>query len=254
MSDEEKPSGSSLYRGLRATSVTSANVPGIANKAASRKVRVVLIKRRPPSRARDDYHPPQRTERAARDERPAPRREYQSSSFDSYEQHESTPRAAREQRLYGVNACLASFAKRPEALRKVYLLESRIPQFKAVLAHCVQNKLGYRVVEDHDLAKLTSSVHHEGICMDVLPAAEENLSTWLQHLPAGPCVAIWLDGVGNPHNLGAILDARSRTSVFRVLCQRGCLGLQVPQRVLPKVVQNRFPSCVSAAVKTQSHN
>jgi len=116
-----------------------------------------------------------------------------------------------------VNACLASFAKRPEALRKVYLLEARIPQFKAVLAHCVQNKLGYRVVEEQDLTKLTSSVHHEGICMDVLPAAEENLSNWLQHLPAGPCVAIWLDGVGNPHNLGAILRSAAHFGVAAVL-------------------------------------
>ena len=37
-------------------------------------------------------------------------------------------RAAREMRLYGLNACLAAFAKRPEALRKVYLTEARIPR------------------------------------------------------------------------------------------------------------------------------
>ena len=37
--------------------------------------------------------------------------------------------------LYGLNACLALFARRPEAVRKVWLLESRIPALKAVLAH-----------------------------------------------------------------------------------------------------------------------
>lgn len=218
MSDEEKPSGSSLYRGPSGDKRdkrerTRDREQGRAPESQGRAYQG----ERPASRSRDEYRPQQRSEHAPRDERPAPRREYQSSSFDSYEQHEAAPRAAREQRLYGVNACLASFAKRPEALRKVYLLESRIPQFKAVLAHCVQNKLGYRVVEEHDLAKLTSSVHHEGICMDVLPAAEENLSTWLQHLPAGPCVAIWLDGVGNPHNLGAILRSAAHFGVAAVL-------------------------------------
>src|SRR5690349_3003657 len=47
----------------------------------------------------------------------------------------SVPREAppsREQRLYGLNACLAAFARRPEALRKVYLGEARIGALKAV--------------------------------------------------------------------------------------------------------------------------
>jgi len=41
---------------------------------------------------------------------------------------------AREVRLYGLNACLAAFAKRPDALRKVYLTEARMPALKHVLA------------------------------------------------------------------------------------------------------------------------
>lgn len=218
MSDEEKPTGSSLYRGpsgdkrdKRERTRDRENANAHTNQGRGYQ------SGRPAPRAGDDYHPSQRTERAPRDDRPSQRREYQSSSFDSYEQHEAAPRAAREQRLYGVNACLASFAKRPEALRKVYLLEARIPQLKAVLAHCVQHKLGYRVVEEQDLAKLTSSAHHEGVCFDMLPAAEVNLSDWLQHLPPGPCVAIWLDGVGNPHNLGAILRSAAHFGVAAVM-------------------------------------
>ena len=75
-------------------------------------------------------------------------------------------------------------------------------------------------------AKLTSSAHHEGICFDVLPAAEENLSNWLQHLPAGSCVAIWLDGVGNPHNLGAILRSAAHFGVAAVLLPKSdAIGL-----------------------------
>ena len=59
-------------------------------------------------------------------------------------------RGPREQRLYGLNACLAMFARRPGDLRKVWLLESRIPQFKAVLAHCVKHRIGYTVVDEAD--------------------------------------------------------------------------------------------------------
>src|SRR3546814_181954 len=78
-----------------------------------------------------------------------------------------------EDRYYGLNACLAVFAQRPQELRKVWLLESRIPALKPVLAFCVANKLGYRVVEDADLARLTGSQHHEGVCFAEIGRAHD---------------------------------------------------------------------------------
>lgn len=127
------------------------------------------------------------------------------------------PRGPREQRLYGVNACLAMFAKRPADLRKVWLVESRIPKLKAVLAHCVAQRLGYSVVTAEDLERLSGSAHHEGVVFAVMPPKEGNLSHWLRDLPAGPQLALWLDGVGNPHNLGAILRSAAHFSVAAVL-------------------------------------
>ncbi len=122
-----------------------------------------------------------------------------------------------EQRLYGLNACLALFAQRPQALRKVWLLESRIPALKAVLAHCVQQRLGYTIVEAGDLERLSGSAHHEGVVFGVLPLPESPLSGWLRELPAGPAVALWLDGVGNPHNLGAILRSAAHFGAAGIL-------------------------------------
>jgi TrmH RNA methyltransferase len=115
--------------------------------------------------------------------------------------------AQREIRLYGLNACLAAFAKRPEALRKVYLTETRIPALKPVLAWCVKHRLGYRVVEDADLDKLTSSRHHEGVCFEMLRSAPLGLGELIAGQPKAPdaSLLLWLDGVGNPHTLGALL-------------------------------------------------
>jgi TrmH RNA methyltransferase len=110
-----------------------------------------------------------------------------------------------ELRLYGLNAVRAVFARRPQAIRKLYLLESRIPQVQPLLKWCVANRIGYRVVEDTDLQKLAASAHHEGIVADVLREEPQSLTAWLRELPPGPQCALWLDGVGNPHNLGAIL-------------------------------------------------
>lgn len=133
---------------------------------------------------------------------------------------------ARELRLYGINAVQAVFKARPQALRKLYLTEARIPQFKAVLAWCVAQRIGYRVVEEADLSKLAASAHHEGVVADVLRVPPQPLQEWLAALPPGPVLALWLDGVGNPHNFGAILRSSAHFGVAGLLLPAGStLGL-----------------------------
>jgi TrmH RNA methyltransferase len=122
-----------------------------------------------------------------------------------------------ELRLYGLHAVQAAFARRPEALRKLYLAESRIPQLQPMLKWCVAHRIGYRVVADEDLRKLAASSHHEGVVADVLREEPVPLTTWLRELPDGPACALWLDGVGNPHNLGAILRSAAHFGAAAVL-------------------------------------
>ncbi|KGM57325.1 rRNA methyltransferase [Lysobacter arseniciresistens ZS79] len=111
----------------------------------------------------------------------------------------------------------AMFARRPGALRKLYLAETRIPALQPLLKWCVANRVGYRVVEEDDLRKLAASSHHEGVVADVLREAPQPLDSWLAALPAGPQCAVWLDGVGNPHNLGAILRSAAHFGVGAIL-------------------------------------
>jgi len=121
---------------------------------------------------------------------------------------DAAPRPARreEVRLYGMNAVQAVFARRPQAIRKLYLLQTRVHALKPLLAWCVQNRIGYRVVESEDLDRLAASSHHEGVVADVLRTEPLPLADWLASLAMGaPALALWLDGVGNPHNFGAIL-------------------------------------------------
>jgi TrmH RNA methyltransferase len=135
---------------------------------------------------------------------------------------EAAPRRnSDEMRVYGVNACLAVFQRRPEDVRKVYLVESRLGALKAVLAWCVERRLGYRVVENADLDKLTQSQHHEGVCFEVRRRPLLSLSTLLQRLPAPkPALLVWLDGVGNPHNFGAVLRSAANFGVHGVIVPR----------------------------------
>ena len=124
---------------------------------------------------------------------------------------------SEELRLYGLNAVLAAFEARPQALRKLYLLEARIPRLQPLLKWCVANRVGYRVVEDGDLNKLAGTTHHEGVVADVLRAPALPLAQWLEQVGDGPALALWLDGVGNPHNLGAILRSAAHFGVAGVL-------------------------------------
>lgn len=122
-----------------------------------------------------------------------------------------------EQRLYGINAVRAAFERRPQALRKLYLAEARIPQLQPLLKWCVANRIGYRVVAEDDLRKLAASSHHEGVVADMLREEPPALTTWLRELGDGPECALWLDGVGNPHNLGAILRSSAHFGVAGLL-------------------------------------
>ncbi|AJC47386.1 rRNA methyltransferase [Xanthomonas sacchari] len=111
----------------------------------------------------------------------------------------------------------AVYARRPEAIRKLYLSEARIPALQPLLKWCVANRVGYRVVDEADLHKLAASSHHEGVVADVLRVAPLALADWLQALAPGPALALWLDGVGNPHNFGAILRSAAHFGVGAIL-------------------------------------
>lgn len=163
--------------------------------------------------------------------RPAPPRVRRQGATPGPREHGQMPAAERdpsshdvvrdqrhaELRLYGMNAVRAMFARRPQALRKLYLSQARVPDLKPLLHWCVAHRVGYRVVEDADLQKLAASSHHEGVVADVLREEPLPLSTWLRDLPAGPQCVLWLDGVGNPHNLGAILRSAAHFGVSALL-------------------------------------
>ncbi len=139
------------------------------------------------------------------------------------ERHDEALATARvprepEQKICGLNAARAAFAARPEALRKVYLSEARIGALRELLAFCVAKRLGYRVVEDDELERISGSSHHEGVCLLMQPRPERDLQGLLDALPrSGPVRLLWLDGVGNPHNLGAVLRSAAHFGAQAVL-------------------------------------
>ncbi len=137
----------------------------------------------------------------------------------------SPPREQRERelRVFGVNACRAVFERRPDAIRKAYVAEALVPRFRDALASLAQRRVGYRIVAEADLEKLTQSQHHEGVCFEVLRAPPAPLAELLRHDRARgeASLLVWLDGVGNPHNFGAVLRIAAHFGADAVLIPPG---------------------------------
>lgn len=116
-------------------------------------------------------------------------------------------RGKREEVFHGVRACAALFARRPEAIVRVYLTPGRRREFAPLLDWCAREHKGFQVVPEENLARLAGSLHHEGVAILARALPRGTGCDLLAGIAAGTIVGplIYLDGVQNPHNLGSIL-------------------------------------------------
>jgi TrmH RNA methyltransferase len=114
-------------------------------------------------------------------------------------------------RIAGLPAVAALFAAAPERVERLFFVErlrSAATPFCAALA---RERKPYRLVESDELDRVAGTVLHGGIVAIARPQAmhtfdAEAASDWARD---GTPLLI-LDGIGNPHNLGAI----ARTAAF----------------------------------------
>ncbi|MDX1538512.1 tRNA/rRNA methyltransferase [Arsukibacterium sp.] len=109
-----------------------------------------------------------------------------------------------ESKVYGENACRVLFSQRPEAIIRLYISQQLAPRFADVMKYLAAEKKAYHIVEDAELEKVAASQHHGGIVLLVKRKPITGIAQYLsQTKPRRDCL-LALDGVGNPHNLGAI--------------------------------------------------
>jgi TrmH RNA methyltransferase len=137
-------------------------------------------------------------------------------------------RAKTEEMFHGVRACEAIFARRPEAIVRVYLAESRRRQFAKLVAWCTGSRKGFQVVAEENLARLTGSIHHEGIAI-----LARQVPRWtLAHLLGGAAglggPLVYLAGV---QNLGSILRTAAHFGAGAILGRAGDLPPLSPAAV-----------------------
>ncbi|NDC52841.1 MAG: RNA methyltransferase [Planctomycetia bacterium] len=141
---------------------------------------------------------------------------------------ESAARPARHQRkaeekVHGIRACEALFARRPQDIVRVYVTARRKPAFARLLEHCARERKGFQIVEEENLERLTGSLHHEGIAILAKALRQLDLAGLLHGIEAGRITGplLYLDGVQNPHNLGTILRTAAHFGAGAVVGAEG---------------------------------
>ncbi len=116
-----------------------------------------------------------------------------------------------DQILCGWHAVLAAVHARPQEVRRFYYEPARRLDLRPVLQELARQHIAYREVDGAELEKISHSHAHQGVvavmALPPVPVLDEvTLRTWASQ----PGVTLVLDGVDNPHNLGAL----ARTAAF----------------------------------------
>ncbi|MFM7200438.1 MAG: tRNA/rRNA methyltransferase [Myxococcota bacterium] len=124
-----------------------------------------------------------------------------------------------ERRIYGLAACKQRVQHHPEEVRRIWLLEEVAQKhFGPFLRRLAEQRLSYHLVTAAELERLTESQHHEGVCLQVLERVVQPVEAYLRQVSRrGRRVVLALEGVGNPHNLGAILRIAAHFGVEAVV-------------------------------------
>ena len=126
-----------------------------------------------------------------------------------------------ENRFYGHNACIALWQNRPQDMIRVYIRKDIAEHYEPLLTDCSRLKKSYHLVAEQDLERLTDSVHHQGICIVAKERRLLSENLMFQRLNAKRTLLLFIDGVKNPHNLGAMMRTAAHFGLPYLLCQAG---------------------------------
>lgn len=108
-------------------------------------------------------------------------------------------------RVAGLSAVKTLFQHSPESVVRLFYEDRKVPDIGEFCSRMAQQRRPYRKVENDELAKISGTVLHGGIVAVASPQPEHLLtSDGLRKLAASGQTLFVLDGIGNPHNVGAI--------------------------------------------------
>ncbi|HET6724464.1 MAG TPA: 23S rRNA (guanosine(2251)-2'-O)-methyltransferase RlmB [Gammaproteobacteria bacterium] len=126
-----------------------------------------------------------------------------------------------EERIYGIHAVDAALKRK--AVSRLWLLRGRGDRrLEALAAEAARQGLTLQRLSREELDEMSGGAVHQGAMGEVQVAApgdEQTLETLLDEL-AGPPFLLMLDGVQDPHNLGACLRSAAAAGVHAVIAPK----------------------------------
>lgn len=111
---------------------------------------------------------------------------------------------SRDATFYGLHACLALARERPDRVHRAFFDRATAPRFATLTSSMAKRRRPYRVVSQAELAKVSGSRHHEGVCLVADPLEAPSLEELLASV-SDVARFVFLDGIANPHNVGVVL-------------------------------------------------
>jgi 23S rRNA (guanosine2251-2'-O)-methyltransferase len=138
---------------------------------------------------------------------------------------EAGPRAAdarATQTIYGLHAVRAMLERHPQRVLGVRLAEQRADaRVRAVEELALRHRVAVKRVDGHTLREQLGDVAHQGVAAEVAPLAPWNEDQLLAALTdAQAPLLLALDGVQDPHNLGACLRSADACGALAVIVPR----------------------------------
>ena len=125
--------------------------------------------------------------------------------------------------LYGLHAVLAVLEKTPEAVSELWIDSGRHDKRIAQVLELARGAgIPVHSVAKHDLDAMAPDGHHQGVVAKATPLkvySENELDALLEALPGTPFLLI-LDGITDPHNLGACLRSADAAGVNAVIAPK----------------------------------
>ncbi|TNG94436.1 rRNA methyltransferase [Pasteurellaceae bacterium USgator11] len=123
-----------------------------------------------------------------------------------------------EMKIYGEAACLALFRQRPESIVRLWTNIETSHRIGKLTSYLATAKKAYHVVDNAELALVSGSEHHGGICMLVKKATPMNLEAYLKTAKLQDCVLL-LDGIDNAYNVGGVIRTAAYYGVKGIVCE-----------------------------------
>lgn len=137
-----------------------------------------------------------------------------------------TQAASHGHLAYGIHAVRALLTRHPDRIRRLWLgfadggHRARLEELRA-LAEAAATAI--HVTDDAELDRLVDGERHQGVVAEIVPRAgdpETQLEEAIEALGDTPALLLVLDGVTDPHNLGACLRSADAAGVAAVIVPR----------------------------------